>query len=87
MTTTTKPLTTEQTNALRSLVEYATICPDGWGLAGHPRPRAQLGAINTVTAQALVRRGLAEVSHYRPTGRSTGVTYYAASDAGRAALA
>lgn len=88
MTTTTQALTDSQRAALTRLAEYAERIPDGYGVAGHPRPRGDgFGAIHTGTAQALVRRGLAEVAHYRRTGRSTGVTYYAITAAGRDALA
>lgn len=87
MTTTTTALTDSQRAALTRLAEYADRLPDGYGVAGHPRPRDGFGAIHTGTAQALVRRGLAEVAHYRRTGRSTGVTYYAITTAGRDALA
>lgn len=87
MTTTTDTLTESQRSTLARLANYADRITDGWGLAGHPRPAGVAGAIHTGTAKALVRRGLAEESYYRRTGRSTGVTYYAITAAGRDALA
>lgn len=88
MTTTAPALTDRQRAALERLAEYDDRLPDGYGVQGHPRPRGDgWGAIHTGTAKALVARGLAEVKHYRRTGRSTGVTYYAITPAGRAALA